>query len=303
MKVFISYASEQRDLAERIALGLKGEGHTPFFDRSDLPTGEAFDGRIRSAVGATQLFLFLISADAMRSGAYTLTELGFAQRRWPHPQGRVLPVVVDDSPVETWPAYVRSISVLKPGGDVVAEVLDAVANVARRRRRARLLRATGGMVVAVMLVLVWLWLAADSRDPSGEQHASRLQLSNVVQREAEASTAEEPVYRVTAELSNPEPHSVTVISLRAESRIDDLRFSSSNDWYSLASGDSVAVAFEGNWLGYYPYPDFEWRICWVTLDTEILYQNPDIKGAAFQLLLIQQGREGCGGWMYWHVAE
>ena len=303
MKVFISYASEQHDLAERIALGLQSEGHAPFFDRSDLPVGEAFDRRIRSAVEATELFLFLVSADAVRSGAYTLTELGFAQRRWPHPQGRVLPVVVDNSPVETWPAYVRSVSVLKPSGDVVAEVLDAVANTARLRRRVRLLRTAGGMAVAALLVLGWLWLSFDTRGPSGKQPASRLQLSNVATHKAEGSTADEPLYRVTAELSNPQPRSVTVISLQGESRIDELRFASSNDWYSLAGGDTVEVAFQGSWLGYYPYPDFEWRVCWVALDTDFLYRNPDIKGADFQSLVIQQGREGCGGWMAWHVAE
>jgi hypothetical protein len=241
--------------------------------------------------------------DAVRTGAYTLTELGFAQRRWPHPEGKVLPVVVDDSPVATWPAYVRAVSVLKPGGDVVAEVLDAVATVARRRRRIRLLRAAGGIALALQLVLGWLWLDVDSPGPSTEQQASRLQLSGVARHKAEGSTAEEPVYRVTAELYNPEPQAVTVITFRAESRIDDLRFSSSNDWYSLAGGDSVAVAFEGNWLGYYPYPDFEWRICWVALDTELLYRNPDMKGAAFQAMLIDEGREGCGGWMEWHVAQ
>src|SRR5205823_14105165 len=37
MKIFISYASEQRPIAERIAFTLRGRGHFAFFDKEDLP--------------------------------------------------------------------------------------------------------------------------------------------------------------------------------------------------------------------------------------------------------------------------
>mgnify|MGYP002130733995 CR=1 FL=1 len=47
MKIFLSYASVDRDLAEQICLALQESGHEVFFDRDDLPAGEAFHAAIR----------------------------------------------------------------------------------------------------------------------------------------------------------------------------------------------------------------------------------------------------------------
>jgi hypothetical protein len=49
MRVFLSYASEDRELVEPIVLALRAQGHSVFFDRDDLPPAEEFDGRIRKA--------------------------------------------------------------------------------------------------------------------------------------------------------------------------------------------------------------------------------------------------------------
>jgi hypothetical protein len=40
--IFVSYASEQRTLAEEIALALRAEGHQAFFDRTELADGDAY---------------------------------------------------------------------------------------------------------------------------------------------------------------------------------------------------------------------------------------------------------------------
>jgi hypothetical protein len=119
VRVFISYASEQRDIAERLALGLRSVGNRPFYDRDALPAGHAFDSQIRRAVQRAHLFVFLISRESLREGSYPLTELALARQRWPHPAGKVLPVLVEDVPVEALPAYLRSVSVLEPEGDLV----------------------------------------------------------------------------------------------------------------------------------------------------------------------------------------
>lgn len=37
MNIFISYASEHRSVADSINVKLRGEGHTVFFDKDDLP--------------------------------------------------------------------------------------------------------------------------------------------------------------------------------------------------------------------------------------------------------------------------
>ena len=95
MRAFLSYASEHRDLATRLALGLRNLGVETFLDRDTLPPGESFDDRISSAIGRSDVFIFLISPEAVARGAYTLTELGIAEKRWPRPSGSVLPVFIE----------------------------------------------------------------------------------------------------------------------------------------------------------------------------------------------------------------
>ena len=52
MRIFISYASEDRSAAEAVVLSLRGAGHQVFFDRTDLPAGETYDVRILDAIEA-----------------------------------------------------------------------------------------------------------------------------------------------------------------------------------------------------------------------------------------------------------
>src|SRR5262245_46275198 len=102
--IFLSYASSLAETAERVELSLKCEGYAVFRDRSALPPGESFDARIRAAVEDSDLFVFLISPESVSPGRYTLTELKFAEQKWGHPAGRVLPVMVEETPKETIPA-------------------------------------------------------------------------------------------------------------------------------------------------------------------------------------------------------
>jgi hypothetical protein len=125
--VFLSYSSPQSDAAERIELSLKGEGHSVFRDRSALPPGESFDARIRAAIEESDLFIFLISRESISPGRYTLTELKFAQEKWGHPAGHVLPVLTEALPTEAIPEFLRAVTMLQPRGDLAAEVSAAVA--------------------------------------------------------------------------------------------------------------------------------------------------------------------------------
>ena len=120
--VFISYSSEQGEAATRIELSLKGDGHSVFRDRSSLPPGESFDARIRTAIEESDLFIFLISRESIAQGRYTLTELKFAEQKWGHPAGHVLPVFADATPKDAVPAFLRAVTMLRPRGNLVAEV-------------------------------------------------------------------------------------------------------------------------------------------------------------------------------------
>ncbi len=120
--IFLSYSSPQSEAATRIELSLKGEGHSVFRDRSSLPPGESFDARIRAAIEESDLFIFLISHESVLEGHYTLTELKFAEQKWGHPAGHVLPVLTEPVPKEAIPEFLRAVTILQPIGDIAAEV-------------------------------------------------------------------------------------------------------------------------------------------------------------------------------------
>ena len=156
MRIFVSYAGEQRPVADRIATGLRQAGHRVFFDRDALQPGDGYDDAIRREVARSDLFVFLVSPESTERGGYALTELGFARKRWLNPGDHVLPVMVAPVPIESLDAYLRSVSVLIPQGDVVAEVLARVDAIASRRRRRFGLLAAAAAVLAIGLgVAAW----------------------------------------------------------------------------------------------------------------------------------------------------
>ena len=70
MKVFISHAKEQADLAEKITVKLRARGHKVFFDEHTLAAGAEYDNRIRKAILGCDLFIFMISPESVRHGSY-----------------------------------------------------------------------------------------------------------------------------------------------------------------------------------------------------------------------------------------
>jgi TIR domain len=126
MQIFLSYASEDRDLAEEIQLALLGAGHSVFFDKASLPAGGDFHSQIERAVQHSDIFVFLISPHSVAKGSYALTELKFARIKWHHPKNKVLPVRLHGTPWEAIPPYLKSITVLEPEGSAPAEVVAAI---------------------------------------------------------------------------------------------------------------------------------------------------------------------------------
>lgn len=159
MKVFLSYASEDRATARAIALALRAQGDDVFFDRDDLPPGEEYHARIRRAIEQTGLLVFLISPEALDAGSYTLTEAQIAEKAWKHPARRLLPVLLRPTPLESIPPFLKSVTFLQPEGDVAATVAHAVYRIAQVRRRSRARRiAVASLAVAIAAgagILIW----------------------------------------------------------------------------------------------------------------------------------------------------
>lgn len=117
-----------------------------FLDKDDLPPGAGYEESIRRELNRAGLFIFLVSPESVDKG-YAITELEFARKRWRNPSGRVLPVVVAETPFEQIPEYLAAVTLLQPEGNLKAEVLAAVSEIAAARRRRWILM---GLVVALL---------------------------------------------------------------------------------------------------------------------------------------------------------
>ena len=158
MKIFLSHPSEITPLAESIELALTAEGHDVFCDRSDLPAGEVYNERIRSAVTSSDLFIFLITPESVTPGRYTLTELQFARESWPSPAGHVLPVIVAPTDKNLVPAYLKAVTYLEPQGNLSAAIAAAVARIRRPWYRSTAVRA-GVLALALLIGAAGWWMS------------------------------------------------------------------------------------------------------------------------------------------------
>jgi tRNA A-37 threonylcarbamoyl transferase component Bud32 len=127
MQLFVSYSSKYRNRAQEVAVKLRAKGHEVFVDKDALPAGRPYDDAIREAINHCDLFIFLISPEALKEGCYTLTELGYAKKRWPDPTSRVLPVMVADTDFEDIDPYLSgTLTILRTSGNFATEVVNAV---------------------------------------------------------------------------------------------------------------------------------------------------------------------------------
>ncbi len=149
VKIFLSYASEDREQARAIYHALSDQGHTVFFDRTDLSAGEEFHNHIRKAIEDSHLFIFLLAAKAIDAGSYTLTELEIAQKSGI----RILPVAPNAIDFALIPVALKSVTILQPDGNVAASVAAETARIAREWRRRRIKQIAAGVtLMAVLLV-------------------------------------------------------------------------------------------------------------------------------------------------------
>ena len=99
--VFLSYASEDVEAAERIASTLRNAGIEVWFDKSELRGGDAWDRQIREQIHRCRLFIPVISANSERR------DEGYFRREWSLAVDRtrdmaerkafLVPVVIDDT--------------------------------------------------------------------------------------------------------------------------------------------------------------------------------------------------------------
>ena len=151
MRVFLSYASQDRTLARSIELALQEHSYDVFFDRDDLPPGEEFHRRIRRAIEQADLVIFLISPESVDAGSYTITEVEIAEQARKNPSGRILPVIVRPTPIDSIPPYLKSVTLFETQGNLPASVSLAVQRIASIHRRQTMQRVAGALAIAAMI--------------------------------------------------------------------------------------------------------------------------------------------------------
>jgi formylglycine-generating enzyme required for sulfatase activity len=147
MRIFLSYASQDKETAKEIYLALRDQGHKVFFDRADLPPGEEYHNRIREAIQTAQLFIFLMTPDAVDGGSYTLTELDIAEKKGI----KLLPVMLRKTDIVNLPATIKAVTFLETDGSLPGAIAAEVHGIAAewRWRRLKLAAAATAFIVLV----------------------------------------------------------------------------------------------------------------------------------------------------------
>jgi TolB-like protein len=233
--VFLSYASQDAEAAQRICEALRAAGIEVWFDQSELRGGDAWDHSIRKQIKICTIFLPVISRNTHdRDEGYFRLEWKLAVDRchlMAADRAFLLPVVIDDTrdDDERVPERFREVQWTRlPGGVTPAAFVERVRRLLPREplqepirtesAAARLSaapttgkpvlaswRSKAALLVAVAAVVVAL----------GYLVANRLLLSK---RGAEVGLAPAPAAQSAPAIGfSPPPHSIAVLPLANES--------------------------------------------------------------------------------------
>jgi len=131
--VFLSYASQDAEAAQKICDALRSAGVDVWFDQSELRGGDAWDRQIRERIHDCRLFIALISAHTeARDEGYFRHEWKLAVERTHHMSDKkpfLVPVVIDDTRERgaSVPDKLHEVQWTRlPGGETPPEFLERV---------------------------------------------------------------------------------------------------------------------------------------------------------------------------------
>lgn len=94
-RVFISYAREDKESAERLYRDLKREGVVPWIDFADLIPGQLFERTIEDAIRDSDYFLALVSSRSVKKTGFVQKEIRHAiEVAKRHPEGKIYIIVL-----------------------------------------------------------------------------------------------------------------------------------------------------------------------------------------------------------------
>jgi hypothetical protein len=124
--IFLSYAHEDIDLAQKLFFALSNLKHQVFFDKQSLQIGNEYNFNIIDSIRKSDLSVLLLSPDYFSENSYCKTELKIIQTNWPAPAGKVFPVMARETTYDMIPNYISSVTILKSHGNLIAEVVQTI---------------------------------------------------------------------------------------------------------------------------------------------------------------------------------
>lgn len=126
--IFLSYPHEDAETAQKLYFALSNLGHKVFYDKHSLSVGEEYNFKIIDSIRESDFAIILLSPSFFSSHSYCITELKIIQTNWPTPNGKVFPIIAKEVAYDLIPNYLKSINILTPQGDLIAEAVNEIQN-------------------------------------------------------------------------------------------------------------------------------------------------------------------------------
>jgi hypothetical protein len=117
-KIFISYASQDRDLAQRLLMAMGETGVSGWMDAADISTGTAVSAAVRTAIKQSSALVVLLSPKSLHS-QWINFEVGAALAL----NRPIIPIIIDGPGLENkLPETFQGISFLDARDKPIAQV-------------------------------------------------------------------------------------------------------------------------------------------------------------------------------------
>lgn len=122
-RVFLSYAREDIQVAERLFHALRRLRHEVYFDTKSLTPDESYVLELNEQVKRSDLFVYLISPDSVSPESYTRKELDAVAPRWAGRTCAVVAAMIRPTDENGVPPFIQGLNYLKPEGDPIPDIL------------------------------------------------------------------------------------------------------------------------------------------------------------------------------------
>lgn len=102
MEVFISYSHEDKEIANKIAVILREEGHTVWFDSWKIKIGDNILNKINEGIKRADAILVILSQNSLNSKWVSMELSSMAFGEISKGRSRIIPILIDNSSVPSY---------------------------------------------------------------------------------------------------------------------------------------------------------------------------------------------------------